>query len=59
MQHVAAMALWLKALLWVAVLVLPGGLLLAPVLLAVHHKERLARAEADDASDAIVTSHPA
>jgi hypothetical protein len=28
------MALWLRALVWIAVVVLPGGLLLLPLLLA-------------------------
>jgi hypothetical protein len=33
------MALWVKALLWIAVVLLPGGLLLLPVLVALHGEE--------------------
>ncbi|MCB9593482.1 MAG: hypothetical protein H6719_12180 [Sandaracinaceae bacterium] len=37
------MAFWLKAGLWVAAIVLPGGLLLLPVIYAVHRRdERIA-----------------
>ncbi len=38
------MALALKALLWIAIVLLPGGLLLVPVLLAFSRHERRARA---------------
>jgi hypothetical protein len=31
---------WLKTLLWLAVVLLPGGLLLLPVLYALHRRER-------------------
>lgn len=30
---------WLKTLLWLAVVLLPGGLLLLPVLYALHRRE--------------------
>ncbi len=41
------MALWLKATLWIAVVLLPGGLLLVPVLLAFHRRNRGDRAPAE------------
>jgi len=34
------MAFWIKAGLFVAAVVLPGGLLLLPVIYAMHRKER-------------------
>lgn len=34
LQPQSLMALWLRALVWIAVVVLPGGLLLLPLLLA-------------------------
>lgn len=37
------MAIWVKALLWIGLVLLPGGLLLAPVLYAFHRGERRAR----------------
>lgn len=33
-----AMALWLKVLFWIAVVVLPGGVLLLPLAVAVHRR---------------------
>ncbi|MCA9605408.1 MAG: hypothetical protein KC619_07425 [Myxococcales bacterium] len=33
------MFFWLKAVLWLAVLLLPGGVLLLPVIYAVHRRE--------------------
>lgn len=46
------MALWLKATLWIAVVLLPGGLLLVPVLLAFHRRDRRDRARAVPAGTA-------
>ena len=40
MQLAGAMPIWGKALLWIAVVLLPGGLLLAPIVLAFSHRER-------------------
>ncbi len=37
------MALWLKALLWIAIVLLPGGLLLLPVMIAFQERERRMR----------------
>ncbi|MEC7522097.1 MAG: hypothetical protein VYE22_19585 [Myxococcota bacterium] len=35
--------LWIKALLWLAMILLPGGILLAPVLYGLHRREDEAR----------------
>ncbi len=40
------MALWVKAMLWIGLVLLPGGLLLAPVLYAFHRRDRRARVRA-------------
>lgn len=40
------MAGWIKGVLWIAVVLLPGGILLAPVLIGVHERERRARLRA-------------
>jgi hypothetical protein len=44
------MALWLKALLWIAIVLLPGGLLLVPVAIAFRERERRGRAAARQAA---------
>lgn len=46
MHFAVGMAVWVKAILWIAVVLLPGGLLLAPVVLAFHQRDRRARARA-------------
>lgn len=48
------MALWIKLSLWVAVLVLPGGLLLSPLLVAMHRRDRARRSAPED-RDSTVT----
>ena len=48
------MALWIKVLLWVAVLLLPGGLLLSPLLVAAHRRD-LTRGERAEDRDSTVT----
>ena len=37
------MGLWIKAFLWIAVVLLPGGILLVPVLVGFHERERRKR----------------
>ena len=49
------MVFWLKLLLWTAVVLLPGGLLLLPVLYALHRRET---GDEGEASTRTVTSHP-
>ena len=48
------MAFWLKLLLWTAVVLLPGGLLLLPVLYALHRREA---GEETETPASAVTSH--
>lgn len=45
------MAFWIKASLWTAVVVLPGGVLLLPVIYAVHKREQDSEASGEDASE--------
>jgi hypothetical protein len=43
------MGLWIKAFLWIAVVLLPGGILLVPVLVGFHERERRKRLRAPEA----------
>ena len=54
MHNAPPMALWIKLSLWVAVIVLPGGLLLTPLLVAVHRRDLARRGERED-RDSCVT----
>lgn len=49
------MSRWVKRGLWVAALVLPGGVLLLPVIVAVHGKERRDRRRTATAPDELST----
>ena len=49
------MTLWVKVLLWLAVVILPGGMLLLPVIYAMTRSERR---RSDAAPDRDVTQHP-
>jgi hypothetical protein len=40
------MGIWIKAFLWIAIVLLPGGILLIPVLIGFHERDRRKRLRA-------------